>query len=187
MIYIEQLEDYVDRKYPEYICQRAIYGLKQGPVQFKKKISGTLENIGLIPIHSDRCVFIGRVEGDIVYMVLYVNDAIMASSSKRAIELVIAEFSKTFELKVGDATTFVGIEINRDKGTGAIRLSQASYIRKLLEIIDMSNAKPVSIPMAVGVQLLKLDVQLEVKFPYREAVGSLLFAAMVMRPDIAVS
>jgi len=46
-----------------------------------------------------------------VYMALYVDD--MASPSKRAIELVIAELSKTFELKVGETTTFEGIEINR--------------------------------------------------------------------------
>jgi len=52
-------------------------------------------------------------------------------------------------------------------------------------MFDMSNAKPISTPMAVGVQLPKLDVQPEVKFPYREAVGSLLFATMVTRPDIA--
>jgi len=38
--------------------------------------------------------------------------------------------------------------------------------------------------MAVGVQLPKLDVQPEIKFPYREAVGSLLFSAMVTRSDI---
>jgi len=91
------------------------------------------------------------VEGDIVYMALYVDDAIVASSSKRAIESITAELSKTFELKVGKAITFVGIEIYREKVTGAIKLSQASYIRKLLETFDMSNAKPVSTPMAVGV------------------------------------
>jgi len=185
-IYMEQPEGYVDSKHPEYVCQlqRAIYGLKQGPVQFNKKISGNLENIGLTT-HSDRCVFTGRVGDDIVYIALYVDDAIMASPSKRAIESVTAELSKTFDLKVGEATIFVGIEIYRKKGTGAIKLSQASYVRKLLETFDMSNAKPVSTPMAVGVQLPKLDVQPEVKFPYRETVGSLLFAAMVTRPDIA--
>jgi len=96
-IYMEQPEDYVDSKHPEYVCQlqRAIYGLKQGPVQFNKKISGILEKIGLIPTHSDRCVFTGRVGGDIVYMALYVDDAIVASPSKQAIESVTAELSKS--------------------------------------------------------------------------------------------
>jgi len=118
-------------------------------------------------------------------MALYVDDAILASSSIRAIESVIESLSKVFELKVGEATTFVELEIKRNKETGAISLSQAGYVRKLLKLFDMSNAKHVSTPMAVSVQLPKLKVQPEVKFPYREAVGSLLYAAMVTRPDIA--
>jgi len=164
--------------------QRAIYGLKQAPVQFNKKMCSILKNIGLMPIHSDRCVFIGQVGDNIVYMALYVDDAILASSFIRSIESVIEFLSKVFELKVG-ATTFVGIEIKRNKETGAISLSQAGYVRKLLKMFDMSNAKPVSTPMAVGVQLPKLEVQPEVRFPYRETVGSLLYAAMVTRRDIA--
>jgi len=62
-IYMEQPEGYVDKEYPEYVCklQRAIYGLKQAPVQFNKNMCGTLNNIGLMPIYSDRCVFIGQV------------------------------------------------------------------------------------------------------------------------------
>jgi len=39
--------------------------------------------------------------------------------------------------------------------------------------------------MTIGVQLPELDAQPEVKFLYREAVGSLLFAAMVTRFHIA--
>jgi len=156
-IYMEQLEGYVDREHPEYVCrlQHAIYELKQGPVQFNKKIRGTLEDIGLIPTHSDRCVLTSRVGGDIMYIALYIDDTILASPSKLAIESVIAALSRIFELKIGDATTFVGIEIN--EGMGAIRLSQASYVRKLLEMFDILNAKPVSTPMTIGVQLPKLN------------------------------
>jgi len=47
-----------------------------------------------------------------VYMELYVDNAILASPSKRAIELVIAALSRIFELKFGDATTFVGDDRN---------------------------------------------------------------------------
>jgi len=50
-------------------------------------------------------------------MALYVDDAILASPPKRAIESMIAVLSRTFELKIGDTTTFVGIEINRDEWT----------------------------------------------------------------------
>jgi len=52
-------------------------------------------------------------------------------------------------------------------------------------MFDMSNAKPVSTPTAVGAQLPKFEVLLEVKFPYCEVVSLLLYAAMVTRPDIA--
>jgi len=57
-IYMEQPEGYVDRKHPEYVyqLQHAIYRLKQEPVQFDKKISGTLENIGLIPTQRSMCI-----------------------------------------------------------------------------------------------------------------------------------
>jgi len=112
-IYMEQPEGYVDKEHPEYVCklQRPIYGLKQAPIQFNKKMCGTLKNIGLMPIHNDRCVFIGQVGDNIVYMALYVDDAIWASSSITAIESVIESVSKVFELKVGEATTLVGIEI----------------------------------------------------------------------------
>jgi len=94
-------------------------------------------------------------------MAFYVDDAIVASPSKRAIESVTAELSKTFELKVGEMTIFVGIEIYHEKGTGTIKSSQANYVRKLL---DMSNAKSVSTLMVVDVQLPKLDVQPELNF-----------------------
>jgi len=82
----------------------------------------------------------------------------MASPSKRAIESEIAELPKILELKVGKTTTFVRIEIYREEGTGAIRLSPANYVRKPLETFDISNAKLVSIPMAVGMQVSKLDL-----------------------------
>jgi len=108
-MYMEQPEGYVDGNIRN-VCQlRAIYGLKQGPVQFNKKMGGTLKDIGVIPTQRSMCIH--------------------RSSGRRY---------RVKDLRVkGEATTFAGIEINR-------RLSQASYVRKLLETFDMSNAKPVS-------------------------------------------
>jgi len=99
---MEQPKDYIYKEHSEYVCQvqRAIYGLTQEPIQFNKKISGYLENIGLIPTHTDRCVFNGRVGDNVVYMALYLDDAVLTSPSKRAIDSVIAALSRTFELKL---------------------------------------------------------------------------------------
>jgi len=54
MIYMKQPEGYIDRGHSKYVrrLQRAIYGLKQGSVQFNKKTRGTPEDISLIPPYS---------------------------------------------------------------------------------------------------------------------------------------
>jgi len=158
-IFMEQPEEYVDEKYPEHVCKlhKAIYGLKQGPAQFHKKLRRELLNIGMNPTHSDSCVYTGKVGGMMVYLALYVDDGLLVSPSMEAIDKVIESLSRKFEVKHGKAIIFVG----------------------------MSDAKPAATPMAVGTQLPKLDNQQKCDFQYREADGSLLFAAMVTRPDIA--
>jgi len=185
-IFMEQPEGYVDEKYPEHVCKlhKAIYGLKQGPAQFHKKLRRELSNIGMNPTHSDSCVYTGKVGGMRVYLALYVDDGLLVSPSMEALDKVVESLSRKFEVKHGNATIFVGIEIERDEKDG-IKLSQQKYIKKVLQTFGMSGAKPAATLMAVGTQLPKLDNQQKCNFQYREAVGSLLFTAMVTRPDIA--
>jgi len=184
-IFMEQPEEYVDEKYPEHVCKlhKAIYGLKQGPAQFHKKLRRELLNIGMNPTHSDSCVYTGKVGGMMVYLALYVDDGLLVSPSMEAIDKVIESLSRKFEVKHGKAIIFVGIEIEQDEKNG-IKLSQQKYIKKILQTFGMSDAKPAATPMAVGTQLPKLDNQQKCDFQYREAVGSLLFAVMVTHPDI---
>jgi len=185
-IFMEQPEGYVDEKYPEHVCKlhKVIYGLKQGSAQFHKKLRRELSNISMNPTHSDSCVYTGKVGGMRVYLSLYVDDGLLVSPSMEALDKVIESLSRKFEVKHGNATIFVGIEIERDEKNG-IKLSQQKYIKKVLQTFGMSDAKPAATPMAVGTQLPKLDNQQKCNFQYREAVGSLLFTAMITRPDIA--
>jgi len=84
-IYMEQPEGCVDGEHSECVCrlQRTIYGLRDRGLQFSK-MCDALEDIGLISIHNDRCIFSRRVGDNIVCMALYVDDAILASPSGRA-------------------------------------------------------------------------------------------------------
>ena len=63
--------------------------------------------------------------------------------------------------------------------------SHSSYITRVLEQYGMKDCNPVKTP-ALKTQQVKTDnEETEQDFPYREAVGSLLYVANSCRPDIA--
>lgn len=77
-------------------------------------------------------------------------------------------------------------------GRKAIWLSQERYIQKVLERFNMHKAKPVSSPLAghfkcCSMQCPTSEKEKEVQnsIPYASAVGSLMYAMVCTRPDIA--
>ncbi|KAH9318746.1 hypothetical protein KI387_020515, partial [Taxus chinensis] len=92
----------------------------------------------------------------------------------------------------GEIHYCLGIQISRDREKRKIHLSQESYIRNILKKFGMENCKPVSTPMEVG-NKLSLDMcpktQEEESYmsmvPYQNVVGSLMYAMVSSRPDIA--
>jgi hypothetical protein len=48
----------------------------------------------------------------------------------------------------GAAKKILGMEIHKDKDAKRLWLSQAGYVKKVLERFSMENAKPVSAPLA---------------------------------------
>ncbi|XP_050896197.1 secreted RxLR effector protein 161 [Lathyrus oleraceus] len=90
-------------------------------------------------------------------------------------------------------TAFVlGIQILRDHSRGLLGLSQRSYIDIVLDRFSMKDSKPGDIHVAKGDKFcLKLwptmDLEKEEmhKVPYASAVGSLMYAQVFTRPDLA--
>jgi hypothetical protein len=72
-----------------------------------------------------------------------------------------------------------------------VSLSQHSYIDSIISRFNFDDAKPVSTPMDPNIPLMKAqspeslaDIAKMKHIPYREAVGSLMYASMGTRPDI---
>ena len=59
-----------------------------------------------------------------------------------------------FEMKdLGSTKRILGIEIERDRSKRVLRLSQKSYISKVLSRLEMNNVKTVSTPLRQHFQL----------------------------------
>ena len=103
------------------------------------------------------------------------------------------QLAKEFAMKdLGAAKQILGMRISRDEAEGTLRLSQAEYIEKVLQRFNMQNTKVVSTPLGSQFKLSeeqspKTDADREhmSRVPYSSAIGSLMYAMVCTRPDIA--
>jgi len=93
---------------------------------------------------------------------------------------------------LGAAKKILGMEINRNRSEGALWLSQEGYLNKILETYNMSEPKPTMTPLgahfkfqAATEQKLVRDEDFMKFVPYSSAVGSIMYAMIGTRPDLA--
>ncbi|WKA08531.1 hypothetical protein VitviT2T_026247 [Vitis vinifera] len=96
---------------------------------------------------------------------LDVKTAFLHGSNIEKINNLKKQLSKQFAMKdLGAAKQILGMRIIRDKANGTLKLSQSEYVKKVLSRFNMNEAKPV---------------------PYASVIGSLMYAMVCTRPDIA--
>jgi len=83
--------------------------------------------------------------------VLYVNDILLASNDISFLQKTKKFLTKFFEMKdLGEASFVLGIKILRDLSQGILRLSQESYIDKVVDRFDMKDNETRDTPIAKG-------------------------------------
>ncbi len=93
---------------------------------------------------------------------------------------------------LGEASFVLGIEIHRDRSKGVLGLSQKGYLEKVLKKYSMHACKPSPAPIVKGDRFGNFQCprnQYEIDqmkaVPYASAVGSLMYAQVCTRPDLA--
>ena len=127
-----------------------------------------------------------------VYLLLHVDDKIIASKSKSEIQVVRAKLQKEFEIKeLENARRILGMEIERDRKNETLFLSQKSYIQKILQRFNIFDSRPVLTSIASPFKLSSTQspqIEGERKFmqrvPYFSAI-SLMYSIVCSRPDLA--
>jgi hypothetical protein len=140
------------------VCKldKALYGLKQAPRAWYSKLSVMLCEIGFTSSKADTSLFYFNKDDITMFVLVYVDDIIVASSSSRATEGLLRKLNKEFALKdLGALHYFLGMEVH--KVTNGVILSQDKYASDLLHRVGMKDCKPVSSPMSTGEKLYVLQ------------------------------
>ncbi|KAM1551006.1 hypothetical protein ACFX10_043195 [Malus domestica] len=187
-VYMRQPQGFVDPQFPTHVCklQRSLYGLKQAPRAWFQCFSNHLEALGFVASQADSSLFTYFDGTTIIYLLIYVDDILVTGNSSSQIAQLIAQLGSLFSMKdLGPLHYFLGMEVTRT--TSGFHLSQAKYIRDLLQRTHMADCKPIQTPSSSGRRLLLHEGDpLSDAIEYCSVVGALQYL-LFTRPDIAFS
>ncbi|KAJ9558211.1 hypothetical protein OSB04_012825 [Centaurea solstitialis] len=196
-VYMEQPEGFEDPKNPNKVCKllKSIYGLKQASRSWNLHFDERIKEFGFAKSKFEPCVYT-KFSGSIVtFLVLYVDDILLIGNDVPTLQSVKEWLSKCFQMKdLGEAAYILGIKIYRNRSKRLIGLSQSTYIDKVLKRFRMDESKKGFIPMQHGIVLSKTQCPVSSEdqdkmksVPYASAIGSIMYAMLCTRPDVAYS
>jgi len=128
-IYMNQPEGFEEGEDKVCLLKKSLYGLKQSPRMWCLKFDEFLIRYGFIRNIYDSCVYIlkkGKV--CVLYLLLYVDDILIASANKEEIRKLKESLNTEFEMKdLGSTRRILGIDIHRDREKGELFLSHSIW------------------------------------------------------------
>jgi transposase InsO family protein len=190
-IYMEQPPGYEEGP-PGTACKltKSLYGLKQAPRAWYMKLNEELKDIGFIPSIADPGLFTLANKGSNIYVLIYVDDILIAGKDPATVEKVKTTILEKFEGRdLGEVTSFLGINIARDRSRGEVKLDQSGMIKAIIQEFKLEDAKTRTTPLTPSTKLSKNegDELDKTVYPYATLVGKLMFLTVATRPDLAYS
>ena len=169
-----------------WLLRKELYGLRTSPRLWYKDLASTLRRLGFESIPGYECLFIGN--GLLIFF--YVDDIVALAHPTKLKELRKFEdnLMKAYNIrKMGELHWFLGIRVIRDRSQGKIWLCQDSLIDKIVKRFKLSTSKAPSSPLPTQDLLPHTGKPLspETINAYQLRVGSIGYAAITTRPDVA--
>jgi hypothetical protein len=101
-VYMLQPPGYIDKRHPTYVCKldKALYGFKQAPCAWHARLCQKLEALGFVASESDTSLFYYHQRGISMFVLVYVDDIIVASSFQQATEALLLIFKLSLHSKI---------------------------------------------------------------------------------------
>jgi hypothetical protein len=95
--------------------KKSLYGLKQASRQWYLKFHNVISSFGFVENIMDQCIYLKVSGSKFFFLVLYVDDILLATNDKGLLYEVKQFLSKNFDMKdMGEAYYVIGIKIHRD-------------------------------------------------------------------------
>ena len=166
---------------------KSLYGLKHSGRNWNIILSEFFKSKGFSQSKSDACLFVRDNESGKLFLVVWVDDIIVAGTDKLVNKIKETMKSKFKMTDLGNISYFLGIQF--EQSSGVITMSQEHYLQNVLKRYDMDTCKPRQTPCETNLDIYKSgdddttphdDIR-----KYREIVGSLVYAMTCSRPDLA--
>ncbi|KAJ8872250.1 hypothetical protein PR048_025852 [Dryococelus australis] len=139
-----------------------------------------METHGMKRSVSDFCLYIGEN----VWLIIWVDD-MLVTGERTQVENLIRLLKGEFKAKdLGILSEFLGTMILNDGDE--VKISQSSFINKILPKFNVILCKGVNTPMVCDFQV-DTEEPVNEKFMFQQLIGSLMYVATVSRPDISYS
>ena len=185
-VYVEVPHGYTNKHKMYCRLRKALYGLKQSPRIWSNTLAAYLKEHGFLALDADQSVF----SNGLVIIAIYVDDLLLASPDKASIQKAKAALHKRFQMTdLGPLAYYLGMGVERDRQQRTLSLSQKAYLEKVIRDHGMWESNPMATPIDTSTKLIAAAPDYicpaEDKHRYQSAVGSLMYAMLGTRPDIA--
>lgn len=186
-VYMRQPPGYEDLRHPDYVChlRRSLYGLKQVPRAWFKRLHDFFLSAGFIASKTDVSLFHYATGRTRVFLLVYVDDIIMMGDDPVLLDTLLQRLSTTFKIRdLGTPSFFLGIETLA--ANEAIILSQRRYMCDILNRASMTDCKPLATLAAVSRAVATADELFDNPMQYRHLAGALQYLT-ITQPDLSYS
>ena len=176
------------------VCKlhKSIYGLKQTSRQSYLKFDEVVTANGFKEDIIDQCIYMKVSGSNYIFLVLYVDDILIAANDTNLLVETKQLLFSHFDMKdLGEASYVLGIQILSDRPSGIMRLSQQTYIERILKRFNMQTCSFGKTSIIKGDRFSKgqcpqNDIERDQMkaVPYSSVVGSLMYPQVYTHLDI---
>ncbi|CAI7804583.1 unnamed protein product [Closterium sp. NIES-54] len=136
----------------QWSLRRPVYGLCQAPRKWNDTLRTTLAALGFAPSTADPSLFL-RTDTTLTpfYVLVYVDDLVFATADTEALAHVKSKLQKRHTCTdLGELTSYVGLQITRDRAQCTITLTQSHMVHQVLQRFGFMYSSPQSTPLPTG-------------------------------------